>query len=75
MPQAAPRKSPIPVPAQPSRTPPDDGPEDMELTIPRRAPQPLNLADSVFDAAERERYQGINSRPSVFAKGTLFRAP
>ncbi|MDR1069362.1 MAG: hypothetical protein LBL37_01045 [Gracilibacteraceae bacterium] len=71
MPQAAPRKSPVPAPL--SRTPPpDDGPEDMELTIPRLAPQPLNLADSVFDAAERERFQGINSRPSVFAKGTLF---
>jgi hypothetical protein len=62
-------------PAQPPGTPPDDGPEDMELTAARPVSRPLNAADSVFTGMERGSFRGINTQPSVFARGTLFHAP
>jgi hypothetical protein len=47
----------------------------MELTVSRLARQPLNAPESVFDAAWREHFHGINSQPSIFARSAKFQAP
>jgi hypothetical protein len=63
------------TPAQPARPPsPDDGPEDMELTIQRKPSAALNAADNVFGEIAKERFGGINTNASVFEKGTVFHA-
>jgi hypothetical protein len=58
-----------PAPAKPL---PDDGPEDMELTLPMKAAAPLNVMGNAFDEETKKRFKGINTRASVFKKGTLF---
>jgi hypothetical protein len=52
---------------------PDDGPDDMELTVQRRPAAALNAADSVFGAATKEWVRGVNTRGSVFDETALFR--
>jgi hypothetical protein len=66
-------KEKIKIPAKPVKAPPDDGPEDMDLTIPRQSTDALNSAGSVFDTKTKERFGGLNAEASVFEKGTLFR--
>jgi hypothetical protein len=66
-------KEKIKIPAKPVKAPPDDGPEDMELTIPRQSADALNIAGNAFDAKTKERFGGLNAENSVFEKGTLFR--
>jgi hypothetical protein len=59
---------------KPNRQPsPDDGPEDMELTLRKNPVDALNSADNAFDALAKKRFGGINTKPSVFEKGALFR--
>jgi hypothetical protein len=62
------------MPAKPaSSPPPDDGPEDMELTVVRKRADALNAAGNAFDALAKTRFGGIDTRASVFEKGALFR--
>jgi hypothetical protein len=56
----------------PAPLPPDDGPEDMELTIRKKSAAPLNLTGGLFDETAKKRFGGIDTRPSAFEKGTLF---
>jgi hypothetical protein len=61
------------APARPARTPsPDEGPDDMELTVQRKPAAALNIASGLFDEAAKERFGGINTQSSVFEKGTVF---
>jgi hypothetical protein len=61
---------------QPPRTPngsSDDGPEDMELTVPREPTEAINAVRNVFDNGAHARAEGLNTDASVFEKNTLFR--
>ncbi|MDR1603820.1 MAG: hypothetical protein LBS10_03390 [Gracilibacteraceae bacterium] len=60
------------IPPRAPRKPPDDSPEDMELTIPRQSRDALNLEGSMFDTNAQKRFQGINRQGSVFEKGSVF---
>jgi hypothetical protein len=56
----------------PAGPPADDGPDDMELTVPKKPETAINTANSVFDEAANGRFGGINTKASVFKKDTLF---
>jgi hypothetical protein len=59
---------------KPNKPPsPDDGPEDMELTLRRAPADALNFTGNAFDSLAKKRFGGINTRPSAFEKGALFR--
>jgi hypothetical protein len=60
------------IPLKTPQAPPDDGPEDMELTIPRQSRDALNIEGSMFDADAKKRFQGINKQGSAFEKGSVF---
>ncbi|MDR2770515.1 MAG: hypothetical protein LBB57_00595, partial [Clostridiales Family XIII bacterium] len=62
----------VPKKPAPASLPPDDGPEDMELTIPMKPAPPLNLSAGLFDEEAKKRFGGLNARPSAFERGTLF---
>lgn len=48
-------------------------PEDMELTIPAPPLQALNRTAGVFDESAKKMWSGINTAPSVFERGAVFR--
>ncbi|MDR1247210.1 MAG: hypothetical protein LBK57_09315 [Clostridiales Family XIII bacterium] len=61
------------APARQTRPPsPDDGPDDMELTVQRKPRVAINTASGLFGETAKERSGGINTRNSVFEKGTVF---
>ncbi|MDR1573634.1 MAG: hypothetical protein LBS24_04945 [Clostridiales Family XIII bacterium] len=63
-----------PKPAKPASSPsPDDGPEDMELTVVRKRGEALDTAGNAFDTLVKTRFGGIDTRMSAFEKGALFR--
>jgi hypothetical protein len=60
-------------PARAARPPsPDDGPDDMELTVKRKPAAAINAADNLFGEIAKERFGGINTQDSVFEKGAVF---
>jgi hypothetical protein len=70
-----PEKPQIKTPPAPTVEPvvPDDGPEDMELTVPRKPAAAVNRAKDVFGEDAKNISKGVNSRESVFDRGAVFR--
>jgi hypothetical protein len=62
----------VPKNPAPARPLPDDGPEDMELSLTREPAAPVNKRGSLFDEEAKRRFGGINTAASVFEKGALF---
>jgi hypothetical protein len=65
----------IPQPNIPTTFPtfPEDGPEDMEMTIQRKPAEAINDTRSVFDKDAQAHLEGLDTKSSVFDKGAVFR--
>ena len=53
------------------RPPEYDDEVEIEMELPRH--MPLNTAKSVFDKGMEKQFGGINTQPSVFDRGAVFR--
>ncbi|MDR0853286.1 MAG: hypothetical protein LBN34_02850 [Clostridiales Family XIII bacterium] len=51
----------------------DDDEEEIDIRIEKPHEEMLNKTRSVFDSGTKERFGGINTAPSVFEQGVLFR--
>jgi predicted metalloenzyme YecM len=69
------RRKTIQQPKMPTTVPdfPEDGPEDMELTIPHKPVETINAANNIFDKDAKTVFRGIDTKTSVFEKSALFR--
>ena len=56
---------------QRQRPPEYDDEVEIEMELPRH--MPLNTAKSVFDEGVEKQFGGINTQPSVFDRGAVFR--
>ncbi|MDR2163807.1 MAG: hypothetical protein LBO70_07730 [Clostridiales Family XIII bacterium] len=52
---------------------PEDGPEDMEITIERKPAEALNDTRSIFDKDARALSEGLDTKRSAFDKSAIFR--
>lgn len=50
----------------------NEWPDDMEMTMELPHQRAMNSGESIFNRTLEARRGGINTAPSVFAKGTVF---
>lgn len=51
---------------------PEDGPDEMDITMEKPVLESLDTAKSIFDEGLERRFGGINTAPSLFDRTAVF---